>query len=248
MHRCLARVQARQDYRKALVIMLLASFESIAGSSHKGAREERLVIRLPDDDPETVEGFLKLAYENAFKDEASLYRLCNSFRSTEKESHALLVLIYVLANKLGAEAQQNRVVDMIRVCCHYNHIQFECFDILTEAGLEKSKIFGLIVKQMGFEKWHEPGSDFMSYQEGFEDWIDMGGYAVRQPLRTMATGYGPRVSDEISPLREIPAALLCKWHSHKSTPSCVPMIDVPKFELVEDEADDSPVNEAPPPA
>ena len=172
-------------------------------------------IRLPEEEPELVERFLKLV----------LYHKDTKFDPLQPiyvyppDAGSMLVRLFVLADKLDAEAQQNKVMDLLRANLYIHGFE-KSLETLLHAGLENSKLFDMLTTQLAWEmKWHVWWEIIESHPD-FNDWLQKGGLAVREVVRKSmeARSLEPQsltVDDWALP------EVLCKWHSHNSTPPCV---------------------------
>ena len=227
--------------------MLVPFFRKALINGFKESHEK--VIRLPEDDPEVVEAFLVLLLEESLSTRGVKMLAWMAMFDYHQPK---LTRVYILADKLGAEAQQNRAVDILRTCWSKERLVMPgCLDLLLEAGLEGSKMFELLILQLAFDLKHRQGFDYAADPSDYplgppdkdwfvsssvEAWVAKGGPAVQKLVMTLALGDGkdhngndnsdtPRDGEDFDHF-EICDRLkdLCKWHTHETADECDPYI------------------------
>jgi hypothetical protein len=153
--------------------------------NHNFKEQQEKIIHLPEDDPEVVDAFLRLlvlAHHNDFDRLWEVLELHHGRNETGvSASDALIAKMYILADKLGAEEQQNTLVDYLRY--HYQITgesmpSPDALDALADAGLQRSKMFKFIVRHFAY-KLREL---FTSLDNVDEDSLDSGDDEDAEPL------------------------------------------------------------------
>ena len=104
-------------------------------------------IRLPEEEPELVEQFLKLAFYHI---EVKL-DLLQPIYVHHPYSSSMLVRLFVLADKLAADAQQNKVMDLLRANLAIYALPEKSLETLLHAGLENSMLCKMLTTQLAWE-------------------------------------------------------------------------------------------------
>jgi hypothetical protein len=200
---------------------------------HDFKEKQDKIIRLPEDDPEVVDAFLRLVILGdhvVFLHLAEILEVGNWVDAPE--SDVLVVKIYILADKLGAEEQQNILVDFLRYL--YCMKEFEvpspkAIDVLVDAGMAKSKLFKFLVRQMAFAlpsaanlELHEiPHALFADIKE----WVRRGGVGVSAVFCEILTRDVDAVSEASGNKigldnYKLPYTNCNAWHTHLTTTPC----------------------------
>ena len=184
--------------------------------SHDFKENQEKVIRLPEDDPEIVELFLKLlTFDEGHDYDHQMDHWLPSLDIADKR----LIEVFILADKLGAENEQNQIVNLIRFLASNTPIDFECMDLLAEAGLQSTRIFRCMLIQASYDiKDHEGKT-----REKNEAWIMRGGEAVKDLINILSELDEKRMDPSlyVEERQGYCAEDLCRFHTHISTPSCV---------------------------
>ena len=167
-------------------------FDKALSNGFKESQEN--IIRLPEENPAVVEAFLMLVCEAYFAGKAKLRRSYDVFRMGDcGKSTQFLFQVYILAEKLGGEAQQNRVTDLIRLRFEASSmlLRLDWFKILDDAGLlhDNDPMTKLILKQLAFDLrvpplyWNDAGT----WSADVVTWLETtGGYAIKELIRLLA--------------------------------------------------------------
>ena len=187
--------------------------------SHGFKEDQERVIHLPEEDPEIVDRFLGLVL---FRDRLSVEELAENFTDGSPED-LVLVRMFVLADKLSAEVQQNRLIDLLRVYHHCRGItSLRCFDVLIDAGLDTSKLFDLLVTELAFEAVLHGWQSLSGTYPDLREWLEKGGPAVRELTKKLMEKERPETQciDGYSSLDQDDHGDRCKWHTHTSSSAC----------------------------
>jgi hypothetical protein len=210
------------------------------------------LINLPTDEPAVVDGFLRLLVHTTELSSLRVFQVnslqCLPGIETLLQMELFLVKIYILADKLGAEKQQNFVISIIRYLWSTTEVlvasketrrnkalqyapSLEALELLYQEGLEDAKIFKMFLKQMVHCIDELPGAtcDATRLWPKFNEWTEDGGPIVRRlmdtliqksPRRNLALD---RTFDERMDAMKL--AILCRWHVHDTTRPCCGVVE-----------------------
>jgi hypothetical protein len=204
------------------------------------------LINLPTDEPAVVDAFLRLLVHSTGLIGLRVIQARRLFLFpevvTRGDMELFLVKIYILADKLGAEKQQNFIVSVIRYwwpvrkpvkASRENRRKkgrqyppsLEALDLLCQEGMEDAIIFEMFLKQMVHCIDELPGStsEATLHRPNFNEWVEEGGLTVRR-LMNMLIEKAPRedlaldldFDKTIDPMN----VATCRWHVHSLTPRC----------------------------
>jgi hypothetical protein len=194
------------------VLEKIPLFQKCLESGFRESQEK--VIRMPEDVPEEVEQLLTFAFLTVYN-QSSEHQLFE-VDPTEQELHEherMIIKLYVLAYKAGFEEFQNFLVDELRKCCAGRFFSVQLFQVLEQAGLENSKMFSYMITQTRFDVAHLSWND-LNPMSVCNRWLPSGGRSVPELLKKFLRG-----TDE--PDNPSTVDYGCRWHVHKSTPTCV---------------------------
>ena len=117
---------------------------------------DKAVIRLPEDSPEHVEQLLKYVVFNEPVNMATVGIDSSKSDTCGDDTTARIRRLYFLADRLGAEEYQNKLIDTVKEYSRTNHVIVNCFDDLIEAGLEGSQLMDFLTTEMAHTmyNWH----------------------------------------------------------------------------------------------
>jgi hypothetical protein len=217
------------------------------------AEAQNRTIKLPEDDPEVVDAFLRLLVYGLGRQTIDLDGLvlpesvdgqsdADSMRTWENH----LVKVYVLADKLSAEKQSNRLIDLLRILWQFNGPEevssrepssqsyapgLESITTLQNAGLDGSLMFELLLHQVVYFIQAQRPNGFTTnlMTELWSDsdkWLEAGGPAVRHLVRLLVEN---EELDDMSlqwdfDIEPRPTSQSteerCRWHTHLLTNAC----------------------------
>jgi hypothetical protein len=195
---------------------------------------EDKVIRLPEDNPRAVEMLLEHFVLDLLPSSA---RIVYKFQVTPDEVGPIMVDLYMLADKLGAESFQNAVVDHVRVLFREDFIPPECLEMLMDVGLSKSKLYEMLLAEFAYEI-----REFLLGTMGEEQrivvdaWFEGGGRVVKELIYHVVQER--KSLEELGPCGGGKVSDYCKWHTHLSTPACVKLPRVLDGDESDDEGED----------